>query len=223
MGDFNCGGAPLARTVLTTGTSFVTNPATKFALVQLVGGGAGGGGVEAAVGEVGAAGGGGSGGYADKLFALLPSTAYAYVVGFAGGGGSSIGGLPGTDGGDTTFSDGTTTVTAFGGLGGEGSAPTDINVTRAGGAGGAISTNGDVNTGGAPGNPAVATNTLLIQSGAGGSGPFGGGGVGRTAASLGNGAAASGFGSGGSGAAASGDGQQGGGGTPGVIIITEYS
>jgi hypothetical protein len=102
-------------TVLTSGTTWTTNAATKWTKVTVIGAGGGGNGTT----------GGGGGGAATRVYTnLAPSTAYTIAV---GAGGVSGGG----NGGNTTFTDGTTLITGGGGA-------------SAGGAGG-TATNGQIN------------------------------------------------------------------------------
>lgn len=211
----------LKTTVLTSGTSFTTQLATTAIFVRMVGGGGGGGGCTSVASAAAAAGGGGAGGYAEKTFVVTPNTAYTYAIGAAGTGVSAA---AGNNGGDTTFAVGATTVTAKGGSGGPQAVASTALTARAGGAGGTASTNGDLNASGAPGEPGqvLIVATPVVASGNGGSGPFGGGGLGLVA--VGNGANATGFGAGGSGSATGASAARtGGNGTAGVIIVDEFA
>lgn len=215
-------GAFIQTTTKTSGTAFVTSALTNTARVRLwAGGGAGGGAATAAVS--GAAGGGGaSGGYAEKTFAVSPSTSYVIAIG-AGGIPGSVGNNPGGAGGITTFAVGGTTVTANGGLGGTGmAAGTTIN-SVIGGASPAVSTSGDLNAYGIPGAPGFLLTGLLAESGEGGATSLGG--AGNSSSSAGAGAAGqANTGSGGAGgvvlnASAA---VAGGAGGTGVISVDEY-
>lgn len=215
-------GRYLGDTVLTTGTSFVTGPETRKIRIRMVGGGAGGGGCTSIAAAAAGAGGGGAGGYAEKVFSVLPNTAYAYAIGAAGAG---VSGAAGANGGNTTFTGpGAVVVTAFGGTGGPQAVAATTLTARAGGAGGVISTNGDINSGGEPGDYGVVliVATPIVASGAGGPSPLGSGGLGIVA--VGNGNNALGFGGGGGGSATGASAvRTGGNGTAGCIIVEEYA
>lgn len=194
-------GSPTKHTtVLTSGTTFTTNAAHKFATVTVIGGGANSG---ASGNAAGGAGGGGAGGVAIKTYVLTPSTGYTYAVGAAGS--------------SSTFTDGTTLITGSGGT--AGAATANSLVTSAGGAGGAA-TNGDINIAGGKGGSGAGVSAGLLISGAGGSNIFGAGGTsvaggGGTAGNPGTGYGAGGGGPiGGSGAAGAGQ--------PGAVIIEEW-
>lgn len=215
-------GRYLGTSVLTAASgNFTTGPETNSICVRGVGAGAGGGGNTSVASAAAACGGGGAGGYVEKTFAVTPNTAYAYVCGALGIGNSAA---AGSNGADSTFIVGATTVTAKGGTGGPQKVAANALTVAIGGAGGTVSTSGDLNSAGQPGD----YGTVLIQatpigcSGNGGSGPFGAGGIGLVA--VGNGNNGVGFGSGGSGsfrgASAAGT---GGSGTNGCWIVDEYS
>ncbi len=214
-------GRLLATTLKTTGTTFTTGTGTNLIRVRLGGGGGAGGGADTAAVSGAAGGGGSNGGYAEKLFAVSPTTAYTISIGAAGTPGAA-GSANGGDGGDTTFAVGATTVTAKGGKGGVGMAAGTTILAALGGTSPAVSTNGDLNMGGAPGGFGLRMTGLLAVSGHGGSGPFGSGGN-----SVLSGAGAVGVGncSGGSGGAVinAGSAVAGGAGLGGAIIVDEYS
>jgi len=217
-------GRYLLTTVKTSGTSITTGASTNTIRIRVQAGGGGGGG--AASNTASPAGGGGAGGYAEKTFAVSPSTAYTYAIGAAGAGGTA-GNNNGSVGGNSTFAVGATTVTASGGKGGIGSAGlASGGILVLGGAAAAVSTNGDLNASGAPGGygTGMASGAAgSAASGAGGSCVFGAGGNSRN--TQGTGAAGVGFGAGGSGGCsiANGGNVAGGAGLAGVIIIDEYS
>jgi hypothetical protein len=214
-------GRLLRTVVLASGTSHVTGPQTTSLFARLQAGGGGGGGATFSTPNMGFGAGGAAGGNAEKTFAVLPSTAYAYVIGAAGAAGANTGGTGGT-GGDTTFTGpGAVTVTTKGGLGGVGLVAGAGLIVVAGGASGGISTNGDVNCAGDPGANAVRLSGILGGSGAGGSSEFGSGGVGRTTNGAGN--PGLGYGGGGAGGAAVTASVTGGAGTLGCIVIDEYA
>ena len=221
----------VARQVLTSGTTYTpTNGTVKQQWVRGWAGGGGGGGVTAAAaGQAVAAAGGGSGGYFERVYAI--TTTGTYAIGGAGTAGANTGAVAGT-GGNTTFTDGTTLCTAFGGVG----APAVIasGITAAvvlGGAGGAISTNGNLNVPGSPGGLGWRiNNTGLTGQAIGGRGAAstgsatGSGGQERVASGAGNAATGTqGAGGGGAVALASGAAAIGGAGAQGMIIVDEFT
>lgn len=216
-------GTLIKRTVLTAGTSFTTQPNTTKALVRiLAAGGAGGGGATVAS-QAAAGSGGGGGGYAEKEWAVVGNTAYAYTIGVGGTVGAA-GANPGNAGGNSTFvGPGPVTVTALGGAGGIGMAAGTTVLAANGGSGGLISTNGDLNGAGYPGENSTRSSGLLACSGSGGSSKFGGGGASRI--TQGNGLIGTAFGAGGSGGCVlnGGAATTGGAGTNGLIIVEEYA
>lgn len=209
--------------VHTSGTTHTTGASTNTIKVRLqAGGGAGGGGASTAS-DAAAGGGGGGGGYAEKTFAVAPSTGYTYAVG-AGGTAGTAGNNAGNTGGASTFAVGATTVTANGGNGGAGmAAATTAGTVSAGGAPPSISTNGDVNASGASGEGSYRTSGTVARSGKGADSQFGGGGT--EVAAQGTGVTGIGFGSGGSGGCTlnGGAATAGGAGAPGIVIVEEYS
>jgi hypothetical protein len=218
----NTGGL-LRRTVLTGNSSgaapFTTSPYTNTIHVRLAGAGGSGGGSITAATSGSAGGGGASGGYAEKLFAVSPSTTYAYAIGQNVLG---VSGANGVAGGNSTFTVGGVTVTAFGGPGGTTSTGSTLGANL-GGASPAVSTNGDLNCGGDPGDPGIILSAAVVMSGAGGSWTrFGVGGSPRNtqAAGVGGGIA-----SGGSGGALVSAGASNAGGSSfyGFIVVEEYA
>lgn len=210
-------------TYLTSGTSatYTTPTGVRALYVEVVGGGGGGGGVDGG-GAGTAAGGrsGGGGGYCAK-FITSPSASYTYTIG-AGGTGGAAGNNNGTDGGTTTFTDGTLTLTANGGALGVGqNATAGTNNSIAGGDGGTAS-GGDLNLSGSMGTDRAIQAGDLAGMSQSGCTPFFGGG--KTSGQTGNAPAATNYGEGGAGANvvdttanyAGADGYQG------VIRITEF-
>lgn len=226
------GGSPTGRlrgvTTINVGSGTYTPTAgTGLIEVEMVGGGGGGGGVPSPTGtNVAVASGGAAAGYARKFY-LVGLATFTYVCGAKGTGGAA-GANNGTAGADTTFTSSLAgTATASGGAGGafglSSGAPQNSSFAIGGAASG-----GDLNIAGQSSNPGLAPVTGLVLSGAGGNGQLGRGGRAVSAAGANTtlvGVAATGFGGGGGGAAASGTGaaNAGGDGTPGVIIIREYS
>jgi hypothetical protein len=209
----------IKTTVLSAGTSFITQPGTHTIFIRGVGGGGGGGGGDFTTPNMGFGAGGAAGGYAEKTFAVSPLTAYAYTIGGAGTAGANTGGTGGT-GGDSTFVVGATTVTCKGGLGGVGQVGAATLAAPLGGAG-VIPTNGDINMAGANGGNSVRLSGILGSAAGGGNSPFGGGGAGRN--TNGAGIAATGFGGGGGGGAGVSADQTGGAGTAGCWIVNEFA
>ena len=214
-------GSLLGVQVLIAGVSYTPTRGTKAIEVELVGGGGGGGGATTAAVSAASAGGGAAGGYASKRYTGIGAGPYTYAVGAAGAAGTDAGGTGGT-GGDSTFTDGVTLVTAKGGLGGVGMAAGVVAEFSAGGAG-VVPTNGDINAPGDPGSPGARLSGTMGCSGAGGSSPWGGGGVGLAAAGVGSaGGGRGGGGAGGlvlNGSAA----VAGGAGAAGALRISEYA
>lgn len=213
-------GTFIGTQVLTSGILYTPTSGTNKVTLVLVGGGGGGGGVKGTIGSTGAAGGGGAGGTLIVTFGSVSGT-YTYAIGALGGGGGGVTPNNGTAGDNTTFTNGVTTYTAYGGSGGGASTAGTVVANVAGGAGGVVSTNGDVNGGGAPGANGITLSGSVGNSGAGGSTPYGGGSVGLTSGS--NSANATGFGAGGGGAMSTTSANKiGGNGSAGVIIVYEY-
>lgn len=204
-------GRYLGTSVLTSGTSFTTGASTNKIRVRLIAGGGGGGGCPAQ--NQSAAGGGAGGGYAEKSFAVSPSTAYSCAIGALGAGGAA-GANNGTAGGNTTFTAPGIigTVTAYGGGGGIAGGGS----YALGGAPPAASANGDVNGGGEAGEAGLGGGI----SGRGGASIFGSGGNSKITAGSNPG---TGRGSGGGGACSAGSIAAGGNGTAGEIVVEEYS
>lgn len=215
-------GCFIQSTLLTSASAnFTTNANTTKIKIRGVAGGGGGGGCSSVASAAAAAGGGGAGSYAEKTFAVLPNTAYAYTCG-AGGTGSS--GAAGNNGSDSTFVVGATTVTCKGGTGGPLATAATTLTANLGGAGGTVSTNGDVNVTGDSGSPGVIliVTGAIGASGKGGNTLFGAGGLGRVTAGAGT--AAGGYGAGGGGAqTAASAARAGGNATAGCWVVDEYT
>jgi hypothetical protein len=215
-------GRLLTLALLTSASAnFTTGPATASIAIRVqAGGGQGGGGLGgSSTASVG--GGGGSGGYAEKVFAVAPNTAYAYTCG-AGGSAQSTN-VTGSAGTDSTFVVGGVTVTAKGGLGGIGAMAAGSSVlTILGGGTSAVATNGDVNCGGSPGSGGLRLSGTVAVSGEGGSSQLGAGGNAVITDVVGN--VGVGYGAGGGGACSlTGNTRAGGAGLAGAIVIEEYS
>jgi hypothetical protein len=125
-----------APQILTSGTSYTTPANCTDIYVELVGGGGGGGGADTTEASAcSSGGGGGSGSYAAKYLVVTGNTAYTYAIGSGGAGGANNG-ANGTAGSNTTFSNGTITVTAGGGGFGSGANGKGNDSISPGGAGG---------------------------------------------------------------------------------------
>lgn len=216
-------GRLLSVQTFTSGTTY-TRPAGVVSIMVegWAGGGGGGGAGTAAANQASCGAGGGSGGYFKKWYAVAPSSG-TYAIGAAGTAGATTP-AAGGDGGDTTFTDGTTLCTAKGGKGGPFQATNGAALNIVGGAGGAVSTNGDINLGGFAGGSAESG----AGSGAAGrawSGNGGGPGGGAGIITSGAGTTASGPSGGGGGALAlsSAAAAAGGAGGAGKITVWEYS
>ena len=215
-------GRLLAKSVLTSSTTFTTGPQTTMLRVRMVGGGGGGGGATSNAGNISCAGGGSSGGYAEKTFTVSPNTAYTYQIG-AGGAGGINGANAGNQGTNTFFVVGATNVVANGGPGGAAAPAAGAPTTRLGGALPSQSTGGDVLGSGMAGGAGQSFNLTSGVQGSGGTSALGGGAQGIVAVN-GNGAAGVNYGSGGAGGSTVGAANQNGGaGANGVIIVEEYS
>lgn len=214
----------LKTTLLTSTASanFVTGPQTNTCKIRQVGGGAQGGGAPATTGENGS--GGGAGAYAEATQAVTPNTSYTYQCGAAGTTGGT--GANGQAGANTTSTIGAVLITSPGGSNGLVGASIALHV--AGGLGGTISTQGSaigaLLAGGMAGDPSYCIGTAVDNgSGAGGSSQFGAGGAGQLNISNATGLAAVGYGGGGGGATTTGTARAGGAGSPGCIVVDEYS
>ena len=220
------GGLIAVQTFTSSGTYTATSGA-RYVHVEIVGGGGGGGDPTAGGTSTDAAGsaGGGAGGYCAKQIAAATATGATVTIGAAGASGSA--------GGNSSWSDGTNTLTANGGAAGANGA-NDYWGTGDGGAGGSAS-GGDVNIAGGDGSDSwcvgdqVNTTVHIGAGGAGASSKWGTGGLpeilrGTSAAGL-TGNAATGYGAGGSGGGCvhGSTGGSGGAGTAGICIVYEYA
>jgi hypothetical protein len=208
-------GRYLRTRVFTSGTSFTTSADVGIIKCRLQAPGGGGGNCTTAATNSAAASGGSSGGYAEKTFATGPNASVSYTV---PAGGASV-----TAGADATLVFGGVTVTAKGGPAGLVCAVAAAPLVTLGGASPAISTNGDVNGSGSPGEPGMTESATIAVSGNGGESIFGGAGAGRKTQGVGNAAIAFGSGGGGGCILSGGAAVAGGAGSPGLLIVEEYS
>jgi hypothetical protein len=190
-----------------------------YTIIECIGGGGGGGGAIGSGGATTTGGGGGAGSRSIKYVTAADIGANKPVT-IGGGGGAGTGTpTPGGAGGDTSLGSLCIAKGGSGGNYGNGSA-----VFPFGGAGGVAGT-GDIAAPGQAGLGGVYIATVAyLPSGAGGSGPYGAGGVGAYTTSFAAGNPGTGYGAGGSGAATSnsGAGPSGSAGSGGCMLITEF-
>jgi len=196
--------------VLTSGTSWTAPTGVTKIRVYVTGGGGGG-----SYGKSLEAGPGGSaGGTAIKVFTVVAGNSYTYAIGAGGDGGIGSSLTLATNGGQSTFTVGATTVTGNGGTaagnGGNGT-------LKSGGS----ASSGDINiTGGGSSAGGVASAaSYQFAGGSSGASYYGGGGGSASLVSPNSGGAGQAYGSGGGGGA--GNSTDGGAGKAGVIVV-EY-
>lgn len=203
----------------TANGTYTPTPGTTSIVIELLGGGAAGGGcVATGAGQLSIGSGGGAGALVKSRVTSGFSGA-SVVVGTAGAG---VSGASGNNGSASTF----LTLSAGGGFGG--AASSAASTVAAAGGGGGVGANGNISNGsGERGElTGAAFANVIWLSGAGGNTYIGGGGTAQqTTAATTPGVAASGFGAGGGGAVvgASGAASAGGAGSPGIVVIYEYS
>lgn len=186
--------------VFTSSGTWTRPSGCKTVIIEVQGAGGGGGGGDQGVAP---GGGGGGGGYARKVLDVTGIASSTITVGAKGTKGA-LGGGDGTDGGDSSWADGTNTITGAGGNKGTGAGN--------GGSGGG-GTNGDMNVTG--GNGGYGN----VEYGPGGGSFMGSPGF-RLSTTYGDGL---GYGSGGAGGFADGSNEYAGGdGFGGVVIVTEF-
>lgn len=207
------------------------------AVVEVQAAGGGGGGVDSVTGttNVARASGGGGGGYIKHYISDLSAIATYTITTGSGGSGGAAGANNGTAGGNSVYSDGTTTLTANGGGLGQGSTGATTSGTLAGGAGGSASGGNLMNVAGQngtdgcrfsvadPGGGTMSQNNCFPN---GGNSQLGLGGIAPPTVGLASvaGVAGTGYGGGGSGAVAgnSATDRAGGNGADGIVIVWEY-
>lgn len=216
---FSIGGLKSVQVFTSSGT-WNRPSGVRRVIVEVQGAGGGGGGAATTGGsQIAIAGPGAAGGYCSKVIDVSAIASSTLTIGAAGTAGT-VGANNGGTGGASSWSDGTNTLTANGGVGGLGAAATTHQIPSLGG----TASGGDVNFEGNAGvlggyNPAA---TLGFSSG-GGNSRFGAGGrqnIGTSVAGI----AGLGYGSGGGGGA-NGQSQSaigGGAGTAGIIVVWEY-
>lgn len=203
-------------------SSYTPTAGTNSIKVRSLGGGASAGGTQATgAAQVAASGGAQAGAYGEAYFQISALTVPVTVTIGAGGAPAAAGGNPGNAGGTTSFG---TYLSCPGGSPSAGFAAAAPPFSSGGGSGGTGPAGANIlGTPGSPGTSSCMLSTSAGFSGAGGSSPFGAGGVSRASTSAG--AAAAGYGAGGGGAlqSPSGAGLSGGAGGNGIIIIEEYA
>jgi hypothetical protein len=218
----NAGIVNVKRQIFTAVGSSTYTPSAGlvYAIIECIGGGGGGGGVAGTGGYSVGAGGGGAAGYS-RAFATAAAIGVSRAVTVGGGGnGGAAGANSGQGGGVSSVA---SLCSANGGNGGG-------FASSGGGTSGASPSapgTGDFAAGGSAGGTGfyIQGATAVATGGMGGSSAFGGGGTGG----IGGGSAAGGqaavaYGSGGGGAAANvGANAAGGAGSPGIVVITEFT
>lgn len=208
----------LGRQIFTASGTYLPAAGTRYIRVRMTGGGGGGGG---AVGGANAAiGAGGASGFYLELVVDGVTVGGAVTVG-GGGSGGGTGGGNGTDGGATSIAIDSSVFTAPGGDGGDGQPVSALSGIAQGGSDAPISPAGVDVVMQMPGEAGVLISGTGA-TGAGGSGPFGGGGF-SFHGTPSDGNTGSGYGGGGSGALATAVGKSGGAGSPGLVIVEEYT
>jgi len=210
------------RQTFTTSGTWTKPSGCKKALARVLGGGGAGGGVTGTGTGKGGGGGGGGGGYAEKMIDVSAIASSTITI---GAGGTGVSGASGNAGGDSTWADGTNTVTGGGGGGGGG---VTSNTTSTIGNGGSVGSGsgGDFNASGNVGDRANTDNNYNVGHGSnGGNSVLGGAGLGALAnnTSL-TGDAGNDYGGGGGGGAneTSATNATGGAGADGIIIVEEF-
>lgn len=220
----------------TSGAATYTPTAgTKYAIIEMQAAGGGGGNGNSSSGQVGAGSGGGAG---NTLRVLVDVSAIgtATITHGAAGAGATSAGADGGNASDSTYSDGTTSWTVRGGLGGPGdenrsvatirassTAPSSNSVTA--GANHVATIKNMIGDSGAGG---MCISTAAVRGGEGGNSPWGNGGrmTYRNTDGTNVGANGRGYGSGGSGGASMGaqpGGANGGDGAPALTVVHEFT
>lgn len=199
--------------VFTAGGTWTRPSGVTRVLMFVTGAGGGGGGGE---NQNAGAGGGGAGGTAIKFLDVSSISTSTITVSATGGAGNTAA-AAGTGGGNSSWADGTNTITGSGGSGGGAQ-----STNSAGGAGGTAS-GGDLNiTGGSGGRASYDTTNFGAGAANGGGSFWGGGGMGGyTTTDAGNGLAY-GAGGGGSLSRSGAGGSNGGTGAGGLVLVLNF-
>ena len=224
----------VTKQVFTASGTYTPTANMVYCIIECVGGGGGGAGATVAAATTGQyGGGGGTSGGLSRTYASAATigSSQTVTIGAAGSGGSA-GANNGADGGATSVG---TLCVANGGKGGKYGSVSQFGV---GGAVAAAGTGDIAASGSGAGCGPYATTSpntnSYMQSGFGGSSPFGGGGAavlnGLGGGGAGNGNAGGGYGAGGSGGIVQSQNTSngifnaaGGNGTAGVVVITEFT
>ncbi|BEO24286.1 hypothetical protein SMQC20_28700 [Serratia marcescens] len=204
--------------------TYTPTPGTRYVIVEAVGGGGGGGGCSSTNGNTAAISGGGASGSYIRAEIDITKVGGSIGVSIGAGGSGGVAGKSGGAGGDTRFG---VLATATGGLGGTSSTSASSTAFVAvGGAPGSTPTGGNlISSQGSRGGSGIFFNSSTgAVGGDGASSPLGGGGVGSGSSGT-TGTNGSGFGAGGGGNARqpSSAANNGYSGSPGILIICEYS
>ena len=216
--------------IFTSSGAYTPSVNLLYSVIEGCGGGGGGGGSQNTISTTVsvATGGSGAGYFRRTLTAAQIGVSGTVTIGLAGIGGAAN--SDGTGGGNTTFVNAASSITLTANGGGNGRTEASNTCVGTGPcSGGGTATGGDLNINGTPGTSGVGFGTVAgvnINSvcGGNGGGSLLGGGANGTSSGAGV-TPSTGNGGGGSGAAtgASGSGSSGGNGTPGILIITEYT
>ncbi|PQV51803.1 hypothetical protein [Paraburkholderia sp. BL21I4N1] len=208
---------------ITATSTYTPTPGTANAIVEGAGGGGAGAGFPNPGSGSAAAGGGGAAGAFGKMVLSNP-VATSVVI---GAGGNGVSGTAGTNGGTTSFGSllvlpggggaplaNIASIASFTGVDGQPSAPPTVV--------------GGIGSVGYQGQQGMILSASSGQGGAGGNSPYGSGGLIASTNTIGSafpGNSANGFGAGGGGAVGLGNSatEAGGNGTPGIIIVWEYT
>lgn len=204
--------------------TYTPTPGTRYVIVEAVGGGGGGGGCSSTNGNTAAISGGGASGSYIRAKIDITKVGGSIGVSIGAGGSGGVAGKSGGAGGDTRFG---VLATATGGLGGTSStSASSTALVAVGGAPGSTPTGGNlISSQGSRGGSGIFFNSSTgAVGGDGASSPLGGGGVGSGSSGT-TGTNGSGFGAGGGGNARqpSSAANNGYSGSPGILIICEYS
>jgi len=213
--------AGMVKTTIVTSSdpTFSLNSDTRAVKFTAIAPGGGGGGADDGIGAGSASlGGGGGGGSTCTLTTSVLDASYAIVIAAAGVG--SFGSNTATDGGTTTITSSSVTMSADGGDGGQGGSGSSTVGASSGGTGG-IATGGDVNSSGESGTSTTVTGGNFASLGDGGSSTLGGG---ANSVFSGDGLDGVSPGDGGGGASTSGIVATftGGDGGPSIVIVEEF-
>lgn len=211
-------------TTLVTASDAAWEPSADVKEIEftVIGAGGGGGGADGqGAGTSVSARGGNGGSFTIKRTATIDAS-YNIVIGAGGAGGNGTAGVTGNDGGNTSVTSTSLTLTAPGGKGGPGMVGTSGNFAGNTASLSAIGTGGDINGAGCMGSPAGVNGGKAASTGNSGFCPVLGGGVDAQAGSSALNARMPGEGGGASYENESSSNYPGGEGFDGVVIIKEF-